>query len=166
MDTLPLHPKLVHLPIALAVLMPLISAGLLFAWWRDILPRRAWWLAAALQLALVAGALVARASGESDEERMEARVGEAAIEAHEEAAGVFTVAAVASLVVIGAAALIRTPRVARGVAAAGVATTLAVLALGYHVGQAGGALVYGAGGPGAVAGATAATGADGDGDDD
>ena len=42
METLPLHPKIVHLPIALAVLMPLITAGLLIAWWRDMLPRRAW----------------------------------------------------------------------------------------------------------------------------
>ena len=42
MDTLPLHPKIVHLPIALAVLMPLITAGLLIAWWRDMLPRRTW----------------------------------------------------------------------------------------------------------------------------
>ena len=39
---LPLHPRLVHLPIALSVLMPLVTSGLLLAWWRGWLPRRAW----------------------------------------------------------------------------------------------------------------------------
>ena len=34
---MPVHPMLVHLPIALAVLMPLVSAGLLIAWWRGAL---------------------------------------------------------------------------------------------------------------------------------
>ena len=34
MEALFFHPKLVHVPIALAVLMPLLSGSLLLAWWR------------------------------------------------------------------------------------------------------------------------------------
>jgi hypothetical protein len=34
MDTLLFHPKLVHVPMALGVLTPLIAGGLLLAWWR------------------------------------------------------------------------------------------------------------------------------------
>ena len=38
MNPLPVHAIVVHLPIALAVLMPVLSAGLLAAWWRGLLP--------------------------------------------------------------------------------------------------------------------------------
>ncbi len=151
MDTLPLHPKIVHLPIALAVLMPLITAGLLIAWWRDMLPRRAWWIAVALQLVLVGSALYARETGEADEERVEARVGDAPLEAHEEAATVFLIGAVVALVAVGAAAVIRPEGLARGAAAAAVLAALVVLGLGYRVGQAGGALVYQHGAAGVAA---------------
>jgi peptidoglycan/LPS O-acetylase OafA/YrhL len=146
MDTLPLHPKIVHLPIALAVLMPLITAGLLIAWWRDMLPRRTWWIAVALQALLVGSALYARETGEADEERVEDRVGEAPLEAHEEAATVFTVGALVALAAITAAALIKPPAIAMGAAGAAVLAALVVLGLGYRVGEAGGALVYRYGG--------------------
>ena len=54
MDSLFFHPRLVHLPIALAVLVPVAAAVVLVPWWRGWLPARAWWLAVALQAALVA----------------------------------------------------------------------------------------------------------------
>jgi len=50
---MPLHPKIVHLPIALAALMPLLSILILGGWWRGHLPRRAWLLVAAFQALLV-----------------------------------------------------------------------------------------------------------------
>lgn len=158
MDTLPLHPKIVHLPIALAVLMPLITAGLLIAWWRDMLPRRTWWIAVALQAVLVGSGLYARETGEADEERVEARVGEAPLEAHEEAATVFVIGALVALAAITAAAVIKPPALALGAAGAAVLTALVVLALGYRVGQAGGALVYQHGAAGIAARAAPAGG--------
>ena len=60
MDTFLFHPKLVHLPIALGVLMPLVAGGLLVAWWRKWLPGRAWVVAIALQAALLSRELVYR----------------------------------------------------------------------------------------------------------
>ena len=42
MDQLFFHPKVVHLPMALAVLMPLVTGGVLFAWWRGWFQRRVW----------------------------------------------------------------------------------------------------------------------------
>src|SRR6185369_12870473 len=61
MNPLPLHPIVVHLPIALAVLMPVLSAGLLAAWWRGLLPRRTWMIAVLLQgLLLVSGVVSLR----------------------------------------------------------------------------------------------------------
>jgi len=142
MDTLPLHPKLVHLPIALAMLMPVLSVGLLLAWMRDLLPRRVWVVALALQAILVASSVVAMRTGEAEEEVVEKVVAESAIEAHEEAAELFTWTAAGVLVLFAAGALLPGAAVARGAATAATAATLVVLFMGYRVGQAGGALVY------------------------
>ncbi|MEZ4400748.1 MAG: DUF2231 domain-containing protein [Kofleriaceae bacterium] len=173
--TMPLHPKLVHLPIALAVIMPLLSLGLLLMWIRGVLPRRTWFIALGLQAMLVGSAYLALRTGEDDEERVEAVVPEAALEAHEEAAEVFLGGAVVALALVGAAAGLRREGAARIVAGGAVVATLVVLGLGYRVGEAGGALVYrhGAGsvfatggGAGAGPGAGPATTTRGDDDDD
>jgi hypothetical protein len=172
MDLLPLHPKLVHLPIALAVIVPLVMAGLLATWWRGALPRRTWWIAAALQALLVVSGLAALQSGEADEERVEGAVPEAAIEAHEEAAEGFLIGAAIVLVVAVGAGVVRGRGAALGLAALASVGSLAVLGLGYRTGDAGGRLVYQHGAAAAL-GAQAAPGpagaaaaGDHDGDDD
>ena len=139
---LPIHPQLVHVPIALAVLMPLVAGGLLVAWWQGWLPRRTWLVAVELQGVLVGAGLLALRSGEGDEERVETVVAESAIEAHEEAASIFVGATAVVLVLAAAGAALRGERAARMMAAAATVATLAVLALGYRVGEAGGRLVY------------------------
>jgi uncharacterized membrane protein len=155
---MPLHPVLVHLPIALAALMPLVSAGLLLAWWKGALQRRTWIVTIALQGLLVGSGVLASLSGEADEERVEKVVAEAAIEAHEAAAETFVIVSAAVLAIVVVAAVIRRESVARGVAVLGVLGTVAVLGLGYQVGQAGGRLVYQHGAAAAFAGG-GATGA-------
>lgn len=172
MDTLPLHPKLVHLPIALALLMPMVSAGLLLAWFRDLLPRRAWAVALALQALLVVSSVAAMRSGEGEEETVERVVAESAIEAHEEAAEAFTWTA-GGVLLLFAAGLLLPAAAGRGAASAATAATLVVLFLGYRVGQAGGALVYQHGaasaytlGAQAAGGEAAAESETGEGDDD
>jgi uncharacterized membrane protein len=142
---MPLHPQFVHLPIALAVLMPLVSVGLLLSWWRGWLPKRAFWIAAALQALLVGSGLLALRTGHADEERVEQTRGEAAVDAHEEAAEVFVWGAGGVLALALGAALLRRERAAQLTAVAATVGTLAVLALGYRTGQAGGHLVYGTG---------------------
>lgn len=166
-----LHPKVVHIPIALAVLMPLLSGALLLAWWRGALPRRAWLVALGMQAILVGGAALALQTGEVDEERVEEVVPEAALEAHEEAAEIFLWVAVATLAIAAVVPFLKRESVAQAVAAAAVAATLAVLALGVRVGEAGGALVYEHGAASAFTGssqspAIAASRGDGDDDDD
>lgn len=156
---LPLHPKLVHLPIALAVIMPLISLGLVAAWWRGALCRRTWVVAVALQALLVISGIAALRTGEADEERIEAVVPEAAIEAHEEAAEVFVAASGAVLLLTLLAAVVPRERIARAFAALAATGTLGVLALGYQVGDAGGRLVYQHGAAAAWAPAAAPSGA-------
>lgn len=139
---MPIHPMLVHLPIALAVLMPLVSLGLVIAWWRGALQRRTWFIAIALQAILVVSGFAAIRSGEAEEDRVESVVAEPAIEAHEEAAEGFLIASAIVLGVSLGAGLIRRERAARTIAAVAALGTLVVLALGYRTGQAGGELVY------------------------
>ena len=142
MDTLLFHPKLVHIPMALGVLMPIIAGGLLLTWWRNWLPRRGWLVAVALQAVLFASGIAALRSGEAEEERVERVVDERFIEQHEEAAEMFVWAGGVVLVVMILAAALGAGR--SGIPLAAVATlgTLLVLGLGYRTGQAGGNLVY------------------------
>ena len=142
MQPTPLHPLIVHLPMALAVVMPLISLGLLFAWWRGVLPRRSWGVVFLLQLVLVGSAVLALRSGEEDEERVEHVVSEELIEEHEEAAELFTWTAGFILALSLLPLVLRDERRARGAALLGVAGSFVVLGLGYRVGSAGGELVY------------------------
>lgn len=142
MEALLFHPKLVHVPMALGVLMPLIASGLLFAWWRNWLPSRTWFVAVGLQFILFGSGILALRSGEAEEDRVERFVAERLIEEHEEAAESFVWASGGVFAVMLLAAALR-PRTA-SLPAATVAClgTLLVLGLGYQTGQAGGRLVY------------------------
>ena len=136
----PLHPAVVHLPLALAALMPPLALLAWLAVRRGWLPRRAWLGVVLLQASLAGGGWLALETGEEEEERVERVVAERFIEDHEEhaerfvgvAAGVLALAAVGVLGgPLGAAA-----RLATGLAG------LALLALAVTVGHSGGELVY------------------------
>ena len=142
MDALLFHPKLVHVPMALGVLMPLIAGGLLLAWWRNWLPRRGWFLAIGLQAVLLGSGILALRSGEAEGDRVEQVVAETYIEQHEEAAELFVWASGVVLAMMLFAASLGTRRSALPVAAAATLATFLVLGLGYRTGRAGGGLVY------------------------
>jgi uncharacterized membrane protein len=91
----PLHPAVVHFPIVLAVLLPILCAAALLAIRTGTLrPTHAWLVPALLSIGLLASALVARQTGEAEEDRVERVVPEAAIHEHEEAAEWFVYTAV------------------------------------------------------------------------
>src|SRR5215208_4238783 len=85
----PLHPALVHFPIVLAMLLPLIAVGALLAIRRGARPLRAWGAVTAVAAALALTSWVAVETGEREEETVEAVVPERALESHEEAAEAF-----------------------------------------------------------------------------
>ena len=155
----PLHPAVVHLPMALAVLLPLAAAGLVLAIGRQLLPARAWAFVVVLQLLLAGSAWLAIETGEHEEERVEEVVAERLIESHEEAAERFAILAGVALLVVGAglapASLGRFARIAS------VAATAGVLAAGVAVGHSGGELVYRHGAANAYVQAGAHAGASG-----
>lgn len=142
MQALPLHPLMVHVPIALGVLLPLVAGGILFAWWRKWLPPRAWFAAVVLQAILLGSGVLALRTGEAEEERVESVVAERFIEAHEEAAEVFVAASGLVLAVMLVAGVLRARSTGLPTAAAATLGTLLVLGLGYRTGRAGGSLVY------------------------
>jgi len=144
MPALPLHAAVVHLPLALAAVVPLVLLGLLWAVRAGRLPPRAWVLGVLLQGLLVVGALAAVTTGNAEEERVEATRAESAIDAHAQTAQAFAVASAVVLVGALAALGLRRSRPAFTVAGAGT-VLLGVLALGLAVraGHQGGLLVHG-----------------------
>jgi len=136
------HPKVVHLPMALAVLMPAVAAGIAVAWWRGWLPARAWILAVGLQAVLVVAGLVAIQTGERDEERVEAFVGESFLETHEEAAEAFVWGGGLLLGAMLVSLATARRRIGLPLAALTTLGSVVVLWLGVRVGHAGGVLVY------------------------
>ena len=138
----PLHPLVVHLPLALAVVVPVLAIGALFYAWRRGISRRAWAVVFLLQAGLVAGGFAALSTGEADEHRVERVVAESAIERHEESGERFVWASAGVLGLMLLPLLTRRATLRRatiGVAAAG---SVATVALAVDPGHKGGELVY------------------------
>ncbi len=142
MDQLLFHPKVVHLPMALAVLMPLVAGGALFAWWRGWFDRRVWVIVLLLQAALAGSGLIAMNSGETEEERVEEIVAEQYIESHEEAAEAFVWASFIVLVLMAVPMVLPEGRARTAAALVACLGTLLVFGLGFRAGEGGGRLVY------------------------
>jgi uncharacterized membrane protein len=136
----PLHPAVVHLPIALAVLIPAFALLAAVTIHMKGMPPRTWLGVLLLQALLVGSGWLALETGEDQEDRVEDVVAERYIEDHEELAERFQIGAGLALVVVAAGLL---PGAAGSIArGAAVVATLAVLAAGIQVGHTGGELVY------------------------
>lgn len=142
MDQLLFHPKVVHLPMALAVLMPLIAGGAFLALWRGWFDRRAWVGVLLLQTILVGSGAVAMNTGEREEDRVEQVVPEEPIEAHEEAAESFVWASAAVLLLMALPLALPEGRARQAAALGAFLGTLIVFGFGYNAGEGGGKLVY------------------------
>lgn len=136
----PLHPLMVHLPIALTVLVPLFAIGAMWAIRRGVAFQRAWGFAVGMLALLFVSGWLALQTGQQEEERVENVVAESAIEVHEEAAEAFLIATGVVLLIASAGFL----RGGSGALARGIATlgTIALVGAGYNVGHSGGNLVY------------------------
>jgi hypothetical protein len=153
----PLHPLVVHFPIVLAVLLPVVALVALWAIRRGTSVRRAWLVPLAVSAALSAGAFVATQTGDGEEDRVERVVGERAIHGHEEAGDRFLVLSGVLVLIVAAGMLPNAAGRAARLLGTGGAVGLIVAAV--QVGHSGGLLVYRDGAASAYAGASAATGA-------
>lgn len=137
----PLHPVVVHLPLALAALFPLIVLGAIWAISRGAHARYVW-AVPVIAVALLAGsAWVALETGENEEEVVEeVLASEEPLHEHEEAAETFLLlSGIVGVIGLGGLTGGRTGSVARWLTAAG-SVILVVSAV--QVGSAGGDLVY------------------------
>jgi uncharacterized membrane protein len=138
-----LHPAIVHLPLGLAFVIPVLAAGFAWALWTGrVRPRGAWVAVIGLQAVLLGGGLVAMNSGEREEERVERVVPDVAVERHEEYAEQFVWAVGLTLVAAVLVLAFRKPALVHSMAAATVVGSLVVVAAAIRVGHAGGQLVY------------------------
>lgn len=157
----PLHPAIVHFPIVLAALLPIFAVGALWAIRRGAIPLRAWAIPVALAAGLAGSAWLAVETGEAQEDRVEAVVGEEVLHEHEEAGERFLVLSGVLLLVAAGGLFGGTP----GTAARYVATLGSFLLVfaAIQVGEAGGELVYRHGAASAYASPAGAPATDADG---
>jgi uncharacterized membrane protein len=143
----PLHPAVIHFPIVLMVLLPLVAAWALWTIRRGARPATAWLVPLVTAAALALSSWIAVETGEREEDRVERVVPEASMHGHEEAAERF-LALSGLLLLVAAGGLLRgTPgRVAR---LGTVVAALGLAGLGAQVGHTGGNLVYRDGAAGA-----------------
>lgn len=136
----PLHPALVHFPIALAVILPVAAIASLVLIRRGSPPVRSWSWVVAVAVLLFGSSWLAVRTGEAQEERVEEAVPETAIHEHEEAAERFLYLSGLAVLIIGAGSM----KGRFGILAryAGTASALFLVSAGYRVGTSGGELVY------------------------
>ena len=139
----PLHPLIVHMPMALTVLIPLFAIGALVAIRRRAPVRVAWGVMIGMLAMLLVSGWLALQTGETEEDRVERFVSHDAVEEHEEAGKQFVYASGAVLLLSGVGLIRgRTGAAARVVVTLG---TIGLVGMGYNVGHSGGGLVYGGG---------------------
>jgi uncharacterized membrane protein len=150
----PLHPALVHFPIVLALLLPLVVIAAFVAVKRGVSPGTAWLAPIALAFLLLVSTWITVETGEEEEDVVEDVVAHETLETHEEAGKRFLLLSLVSLLVIaGGAAPGRTGQIGR---ASGAVMSIVLAVAVFGVGRSGGELVYIHGAAGAYASAPAA----------
>lgn len=139
---LPLHPAVVHIPLGIGIIMPLLAVLLAWALWRELLPRNVLAIPALLQVLVACAGLLAVRSGLDDESYVSGIVPEWLLEQHQNAAWMYiVVACFAAVLAFGAFTLFHAP-LGRLLTAGFVLLTLLQAGLGMYVGHLGGQLVY------------------------
>jgi uncharacterized membrane protein len=141
MFDIPLHPIVVHFPIVLAILLPIVALTALGIGYRQDKGRKFWVGVVLLNILLVGSSFVAVQTGEKDEEKVEeVLISEAPLESHAEKAELFLKITAAVLFVT---ALGLVPG-AMGLYARGIGSlaSLVLVFLVIQVGHSGGQLVY------------------------
>lgn len=141
MTELPLHPQFVHLPLALALILPVLSILLALLIKSEKFPRQVWAIIVGLQLVATVSGYVAMSLGENEEEIVEKVVGKEALHRHEEHAEMFVASTVAATVFSATVLFVKTSA-QFPLTLVSFIFMLGQLFLGIRTGQSGGALVY------------------------
>jgi hypothetical protein len=141
MGDIPLHAAIVHIPLGVAVVVPLFAIALSAALARGLVDRRAWVVVVALQAVVVVGGFAAMNTGHTEEETVERVVAKKPIHEHEERGEAFVYAATVTLALAASAFFVGPQRIAMIAGATALATVVNVV-LAVRAGQAGGELVF------------------------
>lgn len=137
----PFHPIIVHFPIALTFILPLLILVFAFMIKSKKMPHQTWLIIIGLQLFTTATGYIALDSGENDEDAVEKVLDKKLIHEHEEAAEIFVGATVVALVLSVAAFFLKTEiQFIAQLVVCFVSLTSCYLA--YNTGSLGGELVY------------------------
>ena len=142
MEGIPTHPVVVHLPLALAVLLPLGTASVGWAVWKGKLPERAWAGIVIAHFVLAASAGAASLLGESDARRIQTRVEASHVEEHEGEGHRLLIGAVIAFGLAVGGLVLRDVKHRRTAIAATIAAGLACAVLAIIAGRGGAELVY------------------------
>lgn len=137
----PLHPQIVHLPLALSLLLPLIAVVVIAAIRGQKVSAPAWLLVAGLQVLATASGYLAMETGEDEEKVVEKVVGKKNLHDHEERAEMFVAFSVAASVLAIVAVLIKAS-VQLYVMLATLLLMIGQAGLAWRTGASGGELVY------------------------
>ena len=97
----PLHPAMVHFPIVLALVLPLVVAATFVALKRGAQPRTTWLPVVGVGALLIVSTWATVQTGEREEEVVERAVAEQTLHTHEEAAERFLILSLVTAIVIG-----------------------------------------------------------------
>jgi len=153
MGELPLHPAIVHIPVGIAVVLPIAAVFVAVAVWKGRMEPRAWLIIAFFQGAALLGGWASMQTGEEEEENVEGVVDESHIEEHENLAKLF-MALTAAGVAASIASLVlqqKNEKASRLLMAGAAALTFASAGAAIATGHEGGELVYKHGAAGAYA---------------
>jgi len=139
---MPLHPAIVHIPVALALLLPLLIPLAAFLWSRNRESRTPFVFVAVLCATMAVSAFMAKQTGEDEEDTVETIVAKSHIHDHEEEADIFFFMAVGmTLLGLGTVAATKSKAAIPLTAALWLLSAVAAYQA-YRTGEAGGELVY------------------------
>jgi uncharacterized membrane protein len=137
----PFHPIIVHFPIALTFILPLLMLVFIFMIKKNKMSHYAWLIIIGLQIATSISGYVAMNAGENEEDQVEKVVSKKIIGEHEEAAEVF-VGSTVILLVLSIAAFFLKKELQFPVTLGICVLSLVSCFLAYKAGESGGELVY------------------------
>ena len=137
----PLHSALVHVPLGLTVLAPIILTGL-FLYRKAEMAKKTWIFIILTQFIGAESAILAKEYAEQDEHIVESAISEQIIEEDEERAETFTSALIATLAISILAFFIKKENYSFYFFSLTLFFQILVVGLGHQVGSSGGELVY------------------------
>lgn len=141
----PNHPFLAHIPLVLALFLPLVLGIIVVLVTKKKLPISSWWIAVSMQLLVVVFAYVALSTGEAEEDLVRQFVHKSFIGKHENIAEMFAGASVILLGLMMVALFVK-ENLAKHLRMVTCVLSLLPLGIGLYAGRLGGEIAYAHGG--------------------